>query len=187
MKIEHSEENKDENMSLATESSETMPKFTRGSLVISCEFCDQILSYKKYKQHLQICFPEKRKKSVDKIKGSEKNLLIQCKSCPDRVPYDQYLDHVNLKHKEPFSFMKRMKTIEIEIELPNEKSELMRIPFIENSQDEFKTCGFCFDEYKDGEKLIYLPCMHRFHENCLDKLLNKKSLCPICQQQIFKQ
>ncbi|OMH86289.1 Receptor-like protein [Zancudomyces culisetae] len=45
-----------------------------------------------------------------------------------------------------------------------------------------KMCAICLEEYCVGEKIRSLPCGHRYHVDCIDDwLLKKSALCPYCK------
>jgi hypothetical protein len=48
------------------------------------------------------------------------------------------------------------------------------------------TCPICIGDYKIGEKMKTLPCMHRFHNDCVDKWLSMKSDCPVCKYDLLE-
>lgn len=45
-------------------------------------------------------------------------------------------------------------------------------------------CMVCMEEFADGETLRSLPCLHRYHQNCIDQWLVRCAACPICKQNI---
>ena len=47
------------------------------------------------------------------------------------------------------------------------------------------SCAICILDYKLGDKLKTMPCLHKFHKNCIDKWLAMKSDCPICKYDIL--
>ena len=47
-----------------------------------------------------------------------------------------------------------------------------------------KNCIICFENNKDGDKCIALPCMHIFHADCIKTWLNEKGICPTCKHEI---
>ncbi len=49
-----------------------------------------------------------------------------------------------------------------------------------NSSDG-KSCVICLSDFKLHDSVKSLPCLHRFHENCVDNWLRGKALCPICK------
>lgn len=51
-----------------------------------------------------------------------------------------------------------------------------------NVDPEEKKCPICIEEFKDGEDLRFLWCMHRFHKKCVDQWLEKNTKCPICKK-----
>jgi hypothetical protein len=47
-----------------------------------------------------------------------------------------------------------------------------------------KTCAVCLEEYAEHDTLRILPCMHRFHVNCIDHWLEQRATCPVCKCHI---
>lgn len=47
-------------------------------------------------------------------------------------------------------------------------------------------CTICIDEMKLGETVVYLPCKHWFHEDCVVLWLKEHNTCPICRTPIEK-
>ncbi|KAK7414247.1 hypothetical protein QQZ08_012550, partial [Neonectria magnoliae] len=47
-------------------------------------------------------------------------------------------------------------------------------------------CTICIDEMKQGETVIFLPCKHWFHEDCVVLWLKEHNTCPICRTPIEK-
>lgn len=42
-------------------------------------------------------------------------------------------------------------------------------------------CVICLDNFKNGDEIIYLPCLHVFHKNCLLEWFRGHNFCPICK------
>jgi hypothetical protein len=43
-------------------------------------------------------------------------------------------------------------------------------------------CSICMEEYEQGERLIELPCSHRFHHGCIEPWLTERHpTCPLCK------
>ncbi|CAK65041.1 unnamed protein product (macronuclear) [Paramecium tetraurelia] len=45
-------------------------------------------------------------------------------------------------------------------------------------------CSICSQEFRNGEKLALLNCIHRFHEICFKQWSQKSNQCPYCQYRI---
>jgi len=54
----------------------------------------------------------------------------------------------------------------------------------QNMSGEHKSCMICMEEFEDGENIRLLPCLHRFHRDCIDKWLNTSTTCPVCKKDI---
>lgn len=42
-------------------------------------------------------------------------------------------------------------------------------------------CVICCCEYEAGESVKLLPCMHMYHQGCIDAWLERSHVCPVCQ------
>ena len=47
--------------------------------------------------------------------------------------------------------------------------------------DEDEECAICKDVFQNGDETILLPCVHRFHRDCLRNWFSQKTNCPICK------
>lgn len=45
-------------------------------------------------------------------------------------------------------------------------------------------CSICLDAFLEGEKLVCLPCGHRFHPCCLEPWIRTCGDCPYCRAAI---
>lgn len=50
--------------------------------------------------------------------------------------------------------------------------------------DEENKCMICMEEFSEGDMLRTLPCLHRYHRQCVDQWLNRASSCPICKRDV---
>lgn len=55
---------------------------------------------------------------------------------------------------------------------------------MENFSEENKSCSICQCNYEVKEKYIILPCLHRFHSECVSTWFERKSTCPICKRKV---
>ncbi|XP_078448287.1 receptor homology region transmembrane domain ring H2 motif protein 1 [Wolffia australiana] len=48
-----------------------------------------------------------------------------------------------------------------------------------------ETCAICLEDYRHGETLRALPCLHEFHTVCVDSwLLKWGTFCPVCKHEM---
>ena len=47
--------------------------------------------------------------------------------------------------------------------------------------EENKKCVICYEDFKNNDSAIFLPCFHVFHSNCIKEWLSKKDICPCCK------
>ncbi|XP_008449725.1 E3 ubiquitin-protein ligase BIG BROTHER-like isoform X1 [Cucumis melo] len=57
--------------------------------------------------------------------------------------------------------------------------------FFSRKKSRNERCVICQMEYKRGDKIITLPCKHRYHTSCGTKWLSIKKACPICYTEVF--
>lgn len=48
-------------------------------------------------------------------------------------------------------------------------------------------CVICLESFSAGEPLRILPCMHRYHQSCIDKWLTVHLSCPICKSKLGRR
>jgi DNA-directed RNA polymerase subunit RPC12/RpoP len=62
--------------------------------------------------------------------------------------------------------------------LPKEK-------FVPNATgSSIQDCSICLEEFQLGQKLVCLPCNHKFHPKCLTPWLESHVQCPYCRAKI---
>lgn len=55
---------------------------------------------------------------------------------------------------------------------------------LENSEED--SCCICMEDYHVKERVRLLPCLHRFHANCIGSWTRKHNTCPLCNEVIFR-
>lgn len=45
-------------------------------------------------------------------------------------------------------------------------------------------CAICLNNYQATDKILYLPCKHHFHSECIEKWLLTNKSCPFCKRLI---
>ncbi|CAD8171006.1 unnamed protein product [Paramecium octaurelia] len=74
-------------------------------------------------------------------------------------------------------------------QVPEELQNLAVIKYTpyDGLAQEYKQCTICFTDYEDGEELILLPCIHRFHKTCISQWFKEMTTCPICKTDVAEQ
>ena len=54
-------------------------------------------------------------------------------------------------------------------------------PTTSEEDEEGDKCTICLSEFETDEDVRRLPCMHLFHEECVDQWLGQNKRCPICR------
>lgn len=49
---------------------------------------------------------------------------------------------------------------------------------------EHTSCAICMEDFKEGDELKTLPCLHMYHGHCIDSWLQRDNSCPICKTPI---
>ncbi|XP_056097923.1 E3 ubiquitin-protein ligase RNF165 isoform X2 [Rhinichthys klamathensis goyatoka] len=63
----------------------------------------------------------------------------------------------------------------------------LKIGMYEEELDTDEKCTICLSMLEDGEDVRRLPCMHLFHQACVDQWLATNKKCPICRVDIETQ
>jgi hypothetical protein len=45
-------------------------------------------------------------------------------------------------------------------------------------------CTVCLNDFEENEEVKQLPCKHYFHTECIEKWLQQKDACPLCNAGI---
>ena len=50
-----------------------------------------------------------------------------------------------------------------------------------STEKEAPQCSVCIGDFEDGDVLRRLPCLHVFHQSCIDQWMTQHSTCPNCR------
>lgn len=53
-----------------------------------------------------------------------------------------------------------------------------------DDKDSESECTICMEEFKNGDHVRYLPCMHFYHQICIDDWLLRSFTCPRCMEKV---
>lgn len=63
--------------------------------------------------------------------------------------------------------------------------QINRLPQSTVQTDNFEeACAICLETPTSGDTIRHLPCLHKFHKDCIDPWLRRKTSCPICKSSI---
>ena len=48
-------------------------------------------------------------------------------------------------------------------------------------EEDKKQCVICMEDFNNGDEVMYLPCLHVFHKDCLLEWFKGHNDCPICK------
>lgn len=57
----------------------------------------------------------------------------------------------------------------------------------QSTVSEDSECRVCLSRFEPNETLRTLPCLHRFHRNCIDKWIKRNAVCPVCRVKLRDQ
>lgn len=65
------------------------------------------------------------------------------------------------------------------------ESQISRLPesVVETGSVQ-EACAVCLEPPVAGDTIRHMPCLHKFHKECIDAWLRRKKLCPICKSGI---
>lgn len=59
------------------------------------------------------------------------------------------------------------------------------VPDSNSSSDKDENeCTICMEDFEEGEHIRYLPCMHFYHQACIDSWLMRSFTCPRCMEAV---
>ena len=67
--------------------------------------------------------------------------------------------------------------------------DMSRLPIVDASQTNVvrdgEECPICLAKYKEEDRMFLLPCMHRFHVDCVASWIFKTNSCPMCRSHVL--
>lgn len=56
----------------------------------------------------------------------------------------------------------------------------------QNFSEDNKSCTVCMCQYELAEEFMILPCLHRFHSECIKEWFSRRNTCPNCKDKVME-
>ncbi|XP_071736339.1 uncharacterized protein [Rutidosis leptorrhynchoides] len=63
-------------------------------------------------------------------------------------------------------------------------AQINNLPQSTVQAENLQECSICLETPTIGETIRHLPCLHRFHKDCIDEWLRRKTSCPVCKSSV---
>ncbi|CAL9078481.1 unnamed protein product [Musa textilis] len=64
------------------------------------------------------------------------------------------------------------------------ENQINNLPLSIVQADTIEECAVCLEKPSIGDIIRHLPCLHKFHKDCIDQWLRRKTSCPVCKSGI---
>ncbi|CAM9575097.1 unnamed protein product [Choristocarpus tenellus] len=58
---------------------------------------------------------------------------------------------------------------------------------VDNISEDSRQCSICLENFRQGDVIRRLPCLHSFHSHCVSNWLRRSGKCPHCMHQVDGQ
>ncbi|CAD8210009.1 unnamed protein product [Paramecium pentaurelia] len=100
-------------------------------------------------------------------------------------------DQIESLHRLLNTFIQLNENGTIEGNLGCEEHEIQQLPVrkinleqIKQLDEDHMKCLICLCEYEEEDQVKTIPCLHYFHDDCIDRWLKKSRHCPICKNEL---
>ena len=54
----------------------------------------------------------------------------------------------------------------------------------EGLDESLRACSICLEPWAEGAEVTTLPCLHRYHSECIKEWLARNASCPVCKHAV---
>lgn len=161
--------------------------------IVKCKNCNKSVSLETYESHIRVCA---RSQPVNNQLFSLMNNNNNARRRPFNANANRNalneLDVETRKMRELMLLMHLLLSQRVQEEkgLKNEEINdntiLCKYDVEKNASliEDYKKCSICQCDFEQDEEIRILICLHRYHKECADAWLNKKSWCPLCRKNV---
>lgn len=88
------------------------------------------------------------------------------------------------QHGEGTSVQRQSSSCTVSKEAGTKKTDSENIEGSGKGREEELTCSVCLEQVNEGELVRSLPCLHQFHNSCIDPWLRQQATCPVCKFKV---
>ncbi|CAD8125925.1 unnamed protein product [Paramecium sonneborni] len=100
-------------------------------------------------------------------------------------------DQIESLHRLLNTFIQLNENGTIEGNVGCEEHEIQQLPVrkinleqIKQLDEDYMKCLICLCEYEEEDLVKTIPCLHYFHDDCIEKWLKRSRHCPICKNEL---
>ena len=67
----------------------------------------------------------------------------------------------------------------------NRKISIHEFPIVSFENSIHKSCPICLEVYVKKEIIVNLPCLHEYHQKCINEWIRLKHTCPLCRTNLI--
>ena len=110
---------------------------------------------------------------------------LQPVNLPPNVIINQNPNMPNINNiQQPMPFPVQMKKQKKTIPNLHELFDEVKLTQSMLDKGEQKKCSICLEDFEVGTKIIYLPCFHYYHSECIENWTKNSDKCPLCNLPI---
>lgn len=132
-------------------------------------------------------YEKKDEKILENITNSEEKFSIN-ENIEENIDIKSEVESNNTNSNEDINESEEIDELLI-YENPIEDEIMENLPVtklndIEKLSDENRKCPICLEFFDKDDNIIYLPCIHIYHEECIKRWFKCQDFCPICRLKI---